>query len=62
MWWADGVLSGRSSRTVGVPDLTNQLEQVLNRKTANADGGPAAGMILKKVRKQLVAEHERAER
>ena len=62
MWWAAGVLSGRSSKTVGVPVLTNWSDQALNRKTANADGGPTAGTILKKVRKQLVAEHERVER
>jgi hypothetical protein len=35
------------------------LGQALNRKTANADGGPAADGFEKNL-KQLVAEYERA--
>jgi len=37
------------------------LSQALNRKTANADGGPAADGFEKNP-KQLVAEYERVER
>jgi len=37
------------------------LGSPLNRKTANADGGPAAWMVLQRIWKQLVAEHERVE-
>ena len=58
MWWAAGVRSGRSSKTVGVAGF---LGLPLNRKTANADGGPAADGFEKNL-KQLVAEHERDER
>lgn len=57
MWWAAGVRSGRSSKTVGVAGF---LGLPLNRKTANADGGPAADGFAKNL-KQLVAEHERVE-
>jgi hypothetical protein len=36
------------------------FRQLLNRKTANADGGPAADGFEKNL-KQLVAEYERVE-
>jgi len=38
---------------------SNETGQALNRKTANADGGPAADGFEKNL-KQLVAEYERA--
>jgi len=53
--------TGRSSKTVGVLVTIEKSGLALNRKTANADGVPAAWMVLQEIRKQLVAEHERVE-
>ena len=57
MWWA-----AWAKALAGHPGpLVRQVELALNRrKTANADGGPAANGFEKNL-KQLVAEYERTE-
>ena len=62
MWWAAGVLLWQVIQDrwcAGLNEIV--LGQALNRrKTANADGGPAADDFEKNL-KQLVAEQELAE-
>jgi hypothetical protein len=62
MWWAAGVSLRQviQDRWRASPNQIG-LGQALNRKTANADGGPAADGFEKNL-KQLVAEYERVER
>jgi hypothetical protein len=41
-WWAAGVLLWQVIQDRWCASLDNYQDQALNRKTANADGGPAA--------------------
>ncbi|UUZ62114.1 hypothetical protein LP417_17685 [Polaromonas sp. P1-6] len=59
MWWAAGAMLRQVIKDRWRASLGEKFGSALNRKTANADGGPAADGFEKNL-KQLVAEYERA--